>query len=315
MAQREINELEDLDTKGVSLVKRGANRKRFALWKHVIEEEETNVDDMHEVLEAVLAADMDNEDEIQATLEKANLTPKALAAAKGALKLLAGFRDEMDLKPVMTMLGELLGTSKATPADKQAGKDKDKYEYPEPTKKEDEVGLNLDGLSAEDRAKVETLWKSHESVIKEERDKRESLEKQIAVERDERLRRDYMAKAETEYAHVPGKTEEIAGVLKHLHDRDPDMLGKVEALLKSTETAMQSSKLFDEIGSGARGRSDGTSMERLDKYLDRRIEKAVEPISKAKMIDQLLAGPEGADIYEQYLHEHPAQSDPRHGKS
>ncbi len=113
-----INKLTELDTLGVSLVKRGANRKRFALAKA-----EEPMDEI-EILKAVLEDDteFENAEQVAEAIEKAQLSAKAQSAVKGALRLLNAFKDELPedtLDMLATMAGFPSPSSKTMDEDKQ----------------------------------------------------------------------------------------------------------------------------------------------------------------------------------------------------
>jgi hypothetical protein len=86
------NELRDLEIAEVSLVRRGANRKKFLILKAL------GGDPMNDdVLSRVLDADLDPEDEerINGVLKAQGLSDKAANAVKAALRILNAFKDEL----------------------------------------------------------------------------------------------------------------------------------------------------------------------------------------------------------------------------
>jgi hypothetical protein len=95
-------------------------------------------------------------------------------------------------------------------------------------------------------AQVAELRKSAEAADA----KRVELEKQIATERDERLTREFVAKA-AKLDHLPAKTDELGAILKALHAASPDATAKLEKLLEGTnEKLAKVIELTKEVGRG-----------------------------------------------------------------
>ena len=71
--------------------------------------------------------------------------------------------------------------------------------------KRDDGSYDLTGVPEEMQATVEEICKQHDAAIQ----KAAELEEILKAERDERLRRDFVEKAEKEYANLPGTPVEI----------------------------------------------------------------------------------------------------------
>jgi len=99
------NELRDLKVEEVSLVPKGANRKRFLLLKSAL-----GGDCMYDesVVDRILNTDLENEDEIEQILKAQGLSEKAANAVKGALRLLNAYRDELP-GDILNTLASLAG--------------------------------------------------------------------------------------------------------------------------------------------------------------------------------------------------------------
>ncbi len=76
----------------------------------------------------------------------------------------------------------------------------------------------------------------------------EKAEKIANDERNERLRRDYVAKA-AELPMVNDNADELGNLLKELNDLSPEHAAKVETLLKAANEQIAKGNLFTEIGS------------------------------------------------------------------
>jgi hypothetical protein len=100
------NELHDLKVEEVSLVPRGANRKRFLLLKSALGGDSAMYDET--LLDRVLSTDLENESEIEETLKAQGLSDKARNAVKGALRLLNAYRDELP-PDIINTLASLAG--------------------------------------------------------------------------------------------------------------------------------------------------------------------------------------------------------------
>ena len=124
--------------------------------------------------------------------------------------------------------------------------------------KEDEITALLNSttdVSKEDNVYEETLEEVSKSdpTIADLIEKYEAAEaraieaEEIAKsERDHRINSEMIAKAQG-YAHI-GSVEEVAEVLKQLHEVDVELFAKVDSLLTKAEAAVSSGDLFKELG-------------------------------------------------------------------
>lgn len=295
------NKLTNLDTLGVSLVRRGANKKRFALSKS-----EGTMEGFEEVIKAVLEAEMDDEASVDEVLKQAKLSDRGMKAVKGALRLLNAFKDELP-KDIMKMLAGLAGYGDPEPDEKAEKPDEDKYK--EPTMKDS--GPDLQALPDDIRNQVESLWKANQDEIK----KREELEAILKAERDEREQQEFVAKAAKEFSHLPGTPETIGTLLKSVKDASPELAGQLEELLKSTEAMVSKSELLTELGQSARGDTGGSAWEQIEKAAESVVQKSANQVSKSQAISSFLCTPEGGQLYNAYLANHPAQTRPELAKS
>jgi hypothetical protein len=276
-----INVLTKLDTLGVSLVHRGANKKRFAIAKS----EEVVMDEKAiEMLSAVLKeAGYDDESIVLEQLKKVQLNEKSTSAVNGAIRILSAFSDDPEVKKLLDVLKAAIGGPAqmpeapalvATAKSKKMEEDKMKPNYPAPMAKA------LEGLAAEQRTAFEPVLKAiwdasqaaaEERIVKaEERatkteERAAATEQVLKAERDERLTKEFVAKAATELANVPGKPEELGLMLKSLHDANPELCKKFEGVLKSAQTALKESALFIEKGRSGSGDVDDDPFTKIEK--------------------------------------------------
>ncbi|RJQ04429.1 MAG: hypothetical protein C4551_10775 [Bacillota bacterium] len=282
-----VTRLRDLEAVEVSLVPRAANKRRFLVMKS-----ETEVDHpLEKVLKAILETDLEDEAKVDEVLKAAKLSDKGQNAVKGALRLLNAYKDELP-KDILKTLAGLAGYGYPEPAQKDKGGTDEGKSYPAPTKKADGT-WDFSGIPEEVRPMVEALWKEQETAVK----KAEELEKVLKAERDERLRKEYVAKA-AEYKHLAVKPEEFGLVLKAIAEKAPDELAKVEAVLKAADEALGQSALFAEIGRGGEG--GGSAMAKIEKAAGEIVQKDGK-LTREQAVARVLD--EHPDLYAEYLRE------------
>jgi hypothetical protein len=224
---------------------------------------------MDEILKAILETDLQNEAEVEKVLKAANLSDKAQAAVRNTLKILNAYKDELP-GDILKTLAELAGYGYPAPAEKAKDGDEKKapaekaneeekkkkkpgeYGYGYPVKKAD-GSWDLSKVPEELRPSFETIFKEHEELVKkaaEAEQKAAATEAVLKAERDERLRKEWIAKA-AEYKHLPAKPEEFGLVLKALSEKAPEELAKLEQVLKAADEQIGQGALFKEVGSGA----------------------------------------------------------------
>jgi len=156
---------------------------------------------------------------------------------------------------------------------------------------------SLAKLPADVRDQMTALWKSNE----EEKKKRVALEKSLKVERDERLRKEYVTKAEKEFPHVPGKSPEELGImLKTLAAVAPKIAEDLEGVFKSVSTTIEKADLFKEFGTSmdAQG-SNANAYAKMDTMAKEAVAKSGG--SYAIAFEQVMKS--NPELYNQYLEE------------
>jgi hypothetical protein len=301
-------ELSNIETAEVSLVTRGANRKRFALRK-----EETTM------------ADQKKKEQLRKALE--DMSPAARKALVDALRTLANAGE--DLPPEITQslldaagidspeaLLALLGTGDAptdpadSPADVPGGSvDPTAQEMSMATPTKSAAPVTTAKL---DPAELEKLQKAEKTAadaqaknvelqkkLEEGEKARVELEKKITAERDARLNREFIAKAE-KLTHLPTKAEELGPILKELHDKAPEAAAKIEKLLEqANEKAGKVEALLKEQGHSRQGK-ESNALEELNKVAAE-IRKSEPKLTEAAAFDRALKlHPE---LYEKYNQE------------
>ncbi len=157
MAQKEADFiLSDLDAGEVSLVPKAANKRKFLLMKmedpSMNEEMATQFDEeiMKAELSEALATPLEDEDAImKELLEKGTLSPQALQAVRGMVRLSRGLEGELPGNFMDMLRGMMGATPQAAAAGKQAGKapgrDKalDRYTKTKSTKEDEEMAEDV----------------------------------------------------------------------------------------------------------------------------------------------------------------------------
>ena len=169
----------------------------------------------------------------------------------------------------------------------------------EKAKKEnpDSLQKSLAALDPAVRDQVTALWKSQKEAVA----KADKLEKSLAKERDERVRKEFIAKAQTEFRFVPGKSpEELGLMLKSLYAMDSQIAKDIEGIFKSVSAMVEKGDLLDELGSSMTGEAaSGSAYSKLDNIAKSRVAKSDE--SYAKAFEKAMRDNPG--LYTDYLNE------------
>jgi hypothetical protein len=156
---------------------------------------------------------------------------------------------------------------------------------------------SLEGLDPAVRDQVNALWKSQAEAIA----KADKLEKSLMAERDERLRKEFVAKAQKEFSFVPGKSpEELGLMLKSLHGMDSQIAKDIEGIFKSVSAMVEKGDLLDELGSSMTSEArSGSAYSKLDSIAKSRVAKSGESYAKAFEV----AMSDNPELYTAYLNE------------
>jgi len=314
---KEPTRLEDLEIDEVSLVSKGANRRKFIILKAG---DVPEGDSMEPQFAEILKTDLGTEDQIRDTIGKTapELSTDATDAMVGIVKLATAYSEELP-STIFDTLAEAAGFEKAFPFEKPPVKPEVPVkETPEEKKKrlEEELAAlkqtkkgskkmeksdesdpitkalekitkeeDIDSLPEEIQGPVRYLYKSNVELS----DKIEKME-------DDRLTKEFIAKA-AEYQHIP-KTETFATLLKSMSQKlTPEEFTAVEGIFKATEEGFKESSIFKEVGSEAA--ITGTPEGQLASLAKQRVEKSEGSITFAQaMSDVTMEHPE---IYEDML--------------
>ena len=299
-----ITALTDVETLEVSLVPQGANnKKRFP----VLKSSETNMSDiLHAVIDAPSSEDTKFDQVVKSSALGENA--EAAEALKGAMKILNAYSDSISPEDALGVLAKGFGVEKGE--DEEVEKpghyeekaedeedDAEKAEHEEEEEAEKAAHGDEEVEKSLNSSQIEALFKSQREAIA----KAEKLEKALMVERDERLRKEFISKARTDFPYVPGKSsEEVGMMLKTLHGLDPAIAGDIEGIFKSVSATIEKAGLLDELGSGMTNRGDGASAyAKLDGMARDAVQKS--GASYAKAFETAMQN--HPELYSQYLAE------------
>lgn len=290
--KKPLTSLEDFHPFEVSLVKAGANRKkRFPVWK-----QEQEMDNFDEVLKSILETELDEEAGLIETIEKidkAQMSEKGKNAIKAALRILSGFKDEMP-KSAMDALAAAAG-----------------YPGPKMGQKEDEEGCTMAKVKKDgegepiEKGLPEAIQKRLDDSEAENRALKEQVDTITKALEDQKEKSDlagWVAKAEKELTHFPGKSyEELAKSLHALAKVDPKLADAQFEQMKAASDALKQSEVFK--SAGGRGQdATGSAMAKIEEMADALIEKSGDlDITKEKAIAKVLE--RRPDLYDAYIKE------------
>ena len=294
-----INELTDLKALEVSLVDKGANKKkRFPITK----EQDMELD--KEILEAVLKTEVDEEADLFEYLEKAKLSPKGQNAVKAVLRMLNAYKDELP-SDVLNKLADVAGY----PAPKEAKKQKEKEdEYPAPKKKakkpEEEEEMKEKEVKKELTPEAEEILKAQKTELDDLKKRNEEVTKALKEETDKRELDDWIRKAETDLAFYPGKNaQELGESLKKMADLDPEIAKTQFEAMKAASDALKESNVLKEAGDFGKS-TEGSAWSKIQKMAEGLVEKSADAaFTKEKAV--ALVCERQPELYTQYLLENP----------
>jgi len=316
------SKLSEIDTVEVSLVDRGANRKRFALRKQEKKMKTKMTKAQKDSLSKLLARIKPGQTPERLAKALEELSEPARQAVLSSLGILAAARADLPegmLQAVMEACGvespddliDLISPAAPMGADNEPAVQADSpAPYPEepmptePQKNETPVAkfddatkaqiAKAEKAAAEANAELASLKKQAEVDSKA----RVELEKQVKAERDARLEKEFLSKAE-KLSSLPTKAAEIGPVLKALHDANPELAAKVEKMLESANEKLKTvDSLLKERGHANVGGTETTAWGEIQKAaaeLRKADPKLTEPAAIAKAME---LNPKLYDAYE-----------------
>jgi Skp family chaperone for outer membrane proteins len=277
-----VNTLIDLDTLEVSLVDRGANQRVFAIRK---------AEQMNDIIKDIIDVPLEQETEVVEALVSKELTDDARHGLIGAMRIVQAYKDEAGMREALVALATLLDFEK--PEEEETPMAQEDVEM----EKSSEDSINMNDIPDEVRAQVENLWKANEEAVK----KAAELEEVLKAERDERLTKEFVAKAAESYGNIPGHTaDELGLMVKSLHTHDAEAAQKIEGLLKTVSQVISKSELFVEAGVTVQDEGVKDPLNQLDALAQKH--RSENPgVSYAKAYDVVMKSDEGRKLYTEYV--------------
>lgn len=290
------NVLTDLDVAEVSLVKKPANKRAFLLFKQLDEGGEERVPDLKEKLIELITSEapLELEEKLELIEGQEGLTEECREIVKEVVKVLRAYKADLpeDILEVIAELAELKLPERIVDQ-KPRAEEEEKIEimagFPRPIKKAD-GSYDLSGVTKEQRAIVEALWKQAERA--------DQLAKELREEKELRIRKEFEERAK-QFDNLPISAEELGRILQAFHEKAKEEYDKIERLLRAVNEALGQSEILKELGSSYNGTSGGawTKIEKLAQGL---IQKDAN-LTKEKAISIVLeANPQ---LYAEYLAE------------
>lgn len=324
MAKKQKNQrMFDFETFEVSQVPQGQNKRKFLLLKEQTPLEEENMDEM---LEKILKADLKDEDQIDAKIDE--ILPEEIkkdsdkagnvrAALKGAMRLLGSVKADLPGggKRLVDQLAGLMGEKKAASKEDLSDEMKQKVKKAEAviaeaakiekTKKEAGDGKEGDVIPKETQAKLDELFESSAKITKENEALSESnktLTEQIGKEREMRVTKEFVEKAKS-FGHVGEGAEKLGKTLKEASETmSKEGYEGLEKTLKAANAKIEAGSIFTEVGTSNGG---SASYESKMKVAKEAIRKEDPKLSDAQAEATALERNPG--LYDEYLGDNPQQ--------
>jgi hypothetical protein len=319
---KEPTELRELEVDEISLVKQGANRKRFKILKEdgaPVLVDEVIMETPEIPYADILKADLGIEDTLRDTLKQTpELSTDATEAMVGIVKLATAYAEQLP-SDIFDTLAEASGFEKAetkkafpfekppvkpaeeTPEEKikrleeeAAAQKKQGSKKMEKSEESDPVKVALDKITKE--ADIDLLPEDIQGAVRPLWKANVELEQKVQKMEDDARTKEFIAKA-AEYTHLP-KTDSFATLLKEMNaSLSPESYTAIEGILKSADNGLKESGLFAEVGSEAA--ITGTPEGRLAALAKERVEKSDGKLTFAQAMSDVTM--EHPDVYEDML--------------
>jgi len=206
--KKDFRTLSDLDVMEVSLVSKGANQKKFAIFK--LDGEELSLSET--LVKSILDGKFDEQEINLGSVE--GISKEDLQTLSTSLKMMKSLDGRLP-KEIASRLVTLVGNSSES-AGKGGGTSGDQINKNRQNLTGEDMKINLEELTPEVRAHIEKL----------EKDRNE--------ERSMRLVKEFVAKA-SEFKNLGTKPEEFGIVLKNLSEGSSEQANEVMAIFKAAD--------------------------------------------------------------------------------
>lgn len=159
--------------------------------------------------------------------------------------------------------------------------------------------LDLSAVPEAVRPAVELIYKGQQDAVKKAAD----LETQLKTERDERVNKELVAKADS-WQHLGLPKEDVVASLKEANSLSKESFERVCKNFDTLNKQGKESTLFKELGSNQEGKTGGgTTWESIEKSAMAVVEKSGEKVSKEAAVEKFLQTKEGQRMYGEYKNE------------
>ncbi len=294
-----INMLTNVQTAELSLVRRGANNKRFALTKA-----EDNMK-FAELVKTVLNTEAEGESALIKTLKSAGADDEAVEIAVANFRLQSGFSDKLSKEgfaEVAKAAGYELAKAKADHDDDDDDDDDDKPAFLRGKKKK----TDKSHVPADMPVEMQKAFEDQQSTITRLEKEAKANSSQLETLRKDTERKEYVAKCVESYSHVPGMSSEEMGVmLQDAYEVSKDFGGKLEKQWEETSKALKESALLKTRGA-AHATHDGSSPIGRLKTIAKDYKAKDPSMSEDKAFSKAMQ--DNPELYEEYLADNPAQT-------
>jgi len=289
------NWLFDLEVDEVSFVPKGANEgAHIAIWK--MDSGNNDTESADENVDKGQPAGSSVHVDVPTDSKKDNKRRRMMRDDDAAGDEMEEDKDvgKIDTSLLPEDVQEYIKTLETANADLQAEVDKNAN----PGKTKEGVGSDssavLKGLTPEAQVIIAKMQADHADAIA----KAERAEASAAFERNVRITKEFVGKAETDYRGLPLDPQEMGPVLKSLNDTDPTTYEKIDAILKAAASMVKRSRVFDVIGADSAPGASGTSVAKIEARAEE-IRKAKPDLTREQAIDQ--AYTENPEAYAAYM--------------
>lgn len=233
--------------------------------------------ELDELLQIVAEGEIENEEDLLELMEKQKLSPKAINAVKGAMRLLGAHKDVIPAD-MMKKLSAMAGYGYPAPTSKQEEKPEEKPEEEPANKGKGEGGMkkakegdrpaflkedgsiDFDALPENVVPLVQHLKKEHDeaAAANDSSEEIKKLQDDLAEERRIRKEREFKDKVKDELGNLAGDADELGKMLKEAYDVSEELGEKVWGNLKKQDEALgKNDLLLKEIGSAGGETGEG----------------------------------------------------------
>lgn len=311
MPPKIITMLGSLTTAELTLTKRGANNRRFAMTKGGIPMDP-------EVFAALMSTPAEGEDTFLTTLKSQGVTDQEkIDAAVASYRVQKGMKDLVDDETMAAVTKSVGYTAKAvTPNEGKDDKKPDATsgEVDPKAKQKNKMGkaapLDLSTLDEATRAQVDAVFKSHSDLAEKSAEMAtvmKSLISEVGDLKDERSEISFVAKAAKDFEHIPMPDKELGLMLKSAHGVSPEFAKGFEGMLGKLDSMVQKSGMLTTAGAVYKA-AEGGAWAKIEALANGMVQKSAEggnQISFQKAADLVMKS--HPDLYREYLGDNPKQ--------